>query len=672
MSLLEKIDKYANSHSQSELAAMSKEILTDLRALITDLKDENALPETTQENLKKLQESYLKLPQIFVFNNSQDLLEIILDLSSSNIYKTYYDISFDFVKPAIQDLQIKNQDDLVLLMLAHYLEKISTKELFGYLKIYNEKKQRNPQLKLLIIELLHYVLLTIEKKEVFLNDLLPTLLKTLNPSLARYIKYKTKVDNNQYGETPKNIVQYLLNYENWAKSLLQKILKTLVEVINPHKGERRLLLINDIYDINATQNELKRKTPSTDKLITHYCVLFILDIFEGLIDCRGNAYFLKENIDSFIENIVKTLLEIHPNLHDYIKNYLSQRQIKKIDGKIEIFNQKNEFNLQVGNYDMLTHYNPASVAYLAVRLMQSPKEAILLTLEYKLQIFLPCLYPIFLNTFEKNELKSDLLTTVSQLFQSLATHQNTPLDNLNKFEIPLDKVVERILDHTGGTPNEKDRTLGIEIFVNVKNLLTEKALANLLISAIVPSRSHGLFTYLITEYKTGITNALKNCNTIDEIREKFSPFLNANYLRKLLEIGIDSKSKKFKDNGDLISCCVNIFTLVFMKLSNLFKNTENYAALKFKDPSNLFSPINLKILLDYGEKIQGLQEKIKDDIKMWKSQIEKMSQENPENLNIEFQQVKLNELYMISDSIERIGEIYQDLNLSQKLKNKKI
>ena len=661
MSLQEKIDKYGKApQSQGELSTIGKEIIAGIQELVTELKDDNAKPEKTLQNIKILQEAYAKLPQIFFYNHSQPLLEAILDLSTENIYKAFYDISFDFLKPQIQGFHIKHSDDLVLFMLVHYLEKIPPKELLGFLKTYNEKKQKNPQLKLLIIELFHYVLLTIDKKELYVNDILPALLKTLNPSLAKYIKYKAKVDNNQYVETPKHIVQYLLNYENWAKSLLQKIMKSLVTIINPQKGERRLLLIDDIYETNAANSNLKKRTPPNERLITHYCVLFILDIFEGLIDCRGNAYFLKENVDAFIENVVKTLSEIHHNLQDYVTNYINQTKIKNLDAQIQMFNKKDEYNLPIGKYDKLTLYNPASVAYLAVRVMHIPKESALFTVESKLQLLIPCLYPIFAETLMKHELKSDLLVTLAQLLQALVAKDIGPISNLNKFGVSLDKVIERVSDHAGSTTNEKDKAQGFEILTNVKKLLSERAFASLLVSALLVSKTHALYVYFTTEYKIGITNALKQCGSVGELQEIANPFLNASNFRKLMEVGVDSGSGKFKDNSDLISSCVNILMMVYMKLSNLLKNNQNYVSLQFKDPSNLYNPTNFRPLLEFGEKSQALSGKINDDIKMYKSQLEQLAQENPENMALEGHQMKLNEFYMISDNIQRIGELYQE------------
>jgi len=455
-------------------------------------------------------------------------------------------------------------------------------------------------------------------------------------------------------------VQYLLNYENWAKGLIQKIMKTLITIINPQKGERRLLLVNDIYDTSAANNDLKRKTPTNDRLITHYCVLFILDIFEGLIDCRGNAYFLKENIDAFIENVVKTLSEIHHNLHDYVTNYLSQLKIKKLDEKIEMYNKKDDYNLPVGKYDKLTLYNPASIAYLAVRVMHLPKESALLTVEYKLQLLVPALYPIFAETLMKHELKSDLLVTLSQLLQALVVKDIGPITNLNKFGVPLDKVIERVSDHAGNTTNDKDKALGFEILTNVKKLLSERTFATLLVSALIQSKTHALYVYFTSEYKIGIQNALKHCGSVAEMQDISSPFLNASNFRKLMEVGIDTTSSKFKDNSDLISSCVNILVMVYMKLSNLLKNNSNYSNLVFKDPSNLYNPTNFRPLLEFGDKAQGLSGKIQDDIKMYKNQLEQLAHENPENMALESHQMKLNEFYMISDNIQRIGELYHE------------
>lgn len=57
-----------------------------------------------------------------------------------------------------------------------------------------------------------------------------------------------------------------------------------------------LLTINDIYDSNPYRPKFTAKTPSNGKLIAHFSVLYILDIFEGLIDASNNNYFKKENI----------------------------------------------------------------------------------------------------------------------------------------------------------------------------------------------------------------------------------------------------------------------------------------------------------------------------------------------------------------------------------------
>ncbi len=327
-----------------------------------------------------------------------------------------------------------------------------------------------------------------------------------------------------------------------------------------------------------------------------------------------------------------------------------------------MYNKKDEYNLQVGNYDILTCYNVASINYLAVQLMESPKEAPLLTVEYKIQLLLPCLYDIFSNPVDKFELKFDLVSAVAQLFKSLANIQHyRPIDNLNQFGVPLDKVLERIFDHIGGVLDEKDRSTGIELFNNVQKLLTEKALASLLISIISASRNHALFVYLITEYKNRITEVMKTMNKIEDIQEVKSHFLNAGHFKKLLEAGIDSSSPKFKENNDLISCCVNILKLIYLKLKVFFKSNENYKTLQFKDANSLFSPIHLKLILAYGEKVQGLSMKVKDEIKVCTSHIEKMTKENPENLNVQNFQIRQNELYMILDSIDRIGEIYAEI-----------
>ena len=162
------------------------------------------------------------------------------------------------------------------------------------------------------------------------------------------------------------------------------------------------------------------------------------------------------------------------------------------------------------------------------------------------------------------------------------------------------------------------------------------------------------------EYKTGITNALKKCNSEEEIRDIKSPFLNASFFRSLFEIGLDTSSEKFKNNNELMSSCTNILMLVYMKLTNLSKNLESYNTLKFQDSLNLFNPSNFKFLMEFGEKAKALAVMIKEEIDACKKQVEQAKKEGSESESetVKNHEVRMNELYLILDSIDRISDLY--------------
>jgi len=247
--------------------------------------------------------------------------------------------------------------------------------------------------------------------------------------------------------------------------------------------------------------------------------------------------------------------------------------------------------------------------------------------------------------------------------EALIALQKTPnmIENLNQFNFPLDKVIEKILDYSGGLVDEKHRTLGIDIFSKVKKLLSEKALARLLLIIITTTTNYALSGHLVTEFKAGIINALKLSGGGAEIKNTVSSFLNINHLKVFFDLGINQNSPKFKDDNDLIGSCVNTLMLIYLKYSNLVKNVEGYMNLEFKDHCNLFKPENLRMLLNYGEKAIDLQKKINGNLGVMAKQLEEMKQEKSLNLNLEMTGMRFNSLIVIYESITRIQEIYNDL-----------
>jgi hypothetical protein len=657
--LLQKFEQYplASSEKKKEIF---KQLIDELKTLISETCDENTKPNIVQENLQTLIQAKNNFPNLVLQDYRKELFEFLINMSPDNIYKFFHDKGIKLANSENQNMEISSVEGWIHSLLLMIVKETTVKELYSCMKAYFDEKHKNKaQSNLVLIELLRYIIKNIDKKEVHLKEILPLLLKTLNPSLQKYIKYKMKVENNKYLETPKYVDIYLQNYEKWAKTLINGILEDLVQIINPKNEGRNLLFVKDLYENFSYQSDVKRKEPSTEKQISHYCILFIMDIFEGLVDARNNSYFEKENIDQFIQEILHTLLKIHPFLQDYLENFHMQLKMLEFDQKAYLANKRDEMNLPMGEYEKYTIYNYGSVAFLAVRFIQTPKESSLLKTEFKIKLVLPSFYQLFLSGREKKELKSEMLSTLQSLLKSYE-NESISINNLNVFGTSLDKVLEKVFDYCGGFVSDRDKSLGIEIYMSIKRVLSDKALAKLLILLISNSRYHSLLSFITSEFKTGLINALKSCSDIT-IKDCASPYLDLNLFRRFFEISANIHSKTYKHNAELTASFVNVLMAILMKYTNNLKNIAGYKTLVFKDPQNLFSYDNFQLILKMGEKVQECSEKITQDINNYQSQLKQMptnpnSESNINNLNIQ-----LNELLMVQDSMSRIKELYIEL-----------
>jgi len=657
--LLAVLEEYSQAPSEKK-SSISSDILRELENLITETVDENTKPNIIQENIDLLAQIHSKLDSSLFQIHHKEIFKFLINLSPENIYLVFHRKGIQISKQEGPQLEIKSVEDWIIAQLIRLIQQISVRELYNTVKAYIEEKHKNKaQAKLLLIEIIRYIIVNIDKKEAHLKEILPSLLKILNPSLRRYIKYKSKVENNQYVETPKYVDTYLQNYEKWAKDLIQNILDDLLIIIDPKQGERRLLLVKDLYDNFTYQSDIKRKEPSADKLITHYCVLFILDICEGLIDARNNAYFKKENIDSFLQSITETLLKIHPQLHDYIENFNMQLKILALDPKVPIFNKRDEMNLLIGDYDKYTVYNYGSMAYFAIKFIQRPKEAALLTTEYKLRLLLPSAYELYSSRREKVELKSEMLSTIQSLIKGY--NEDKLIDNLNTFGTPLDKVLTSLLDFCGGFVDERDKSLGVEIFMTIKGKLTEKAQALLFVLLISNSRYHSLTEFILSEFKNGVTNALRLCPNDANVKEYSSPYLNLNLFRRFFDATANPESPSYKQQPEFIASFANISVLILIKYTNYLKNVPGYKTLAFKDSLSIFNYENVEILKKMVDKIQEYSSKLQENIRACQNQISQTPNTEENNTVVQHLNIKLNELLMIQDNITRISELSQEL-----------
>jgi len=663
-SLLQKIKQYEESGGPNDhFSTLGIEIIEDMKKLGGELKAENTNIENQPEKLNELFEAYLKLPQSLYQNHSQEIFDFILSFCPLNIYKAFVENIIKLPRHIDMEIQVKNNEDLALYMITDFVEKVSIKELFLYIKVFDVKKTKNAQIKLLLAELLIYVLNNIDKKEKFIDDILPRLLRLLHPSLKKFVKYKGRAENNEYEKTPIHIVQYILHYEKWIKDIITNIMHSIVVIIHTYQNDRSLLLVKDLFEFK--DDKLIRKEVDQKKTLPHYCILFILDLLEGLNDVKGNTYFPAESSEELINNTFKALLEIHPLLTDYISNFIDQINVLKYDNTLSEFNTRDSFNLPTSHYDKYTIYNPASISFLCAKLMETPQESSLLEIKYKLKMLFICLHQLFKYARQKDNIKEALMNHINTLLKSFSTLHAGTIQNHNLFDMPLHDITTTILDYAGGPLDEKKRGLGVSIYMSIKSLFTEKALASFLLKGINISNNPTLTGFYISEFKGGIIGVLKKCNN-ENIKDVESSFLDFNTLNLFFNISINTKSPQYKDDLDLVSSSLNILIMVYMRLSNIMKEMKNYKETKFKDINNIFSPNNFEGLLRLGEQARDLKKKILADLDLVSTRIEEITKEETEGTtqDIDGNQkvyVKYNELSMIKLSIERIEDLYNEL-----------
>lgn len=667
MALLDKIKDFtATIQEEDNFSTLGNEILEDIKQLLIETIPQQTSPEEKQQSITFLWSCYLSLPDQIFDHHSQELLEVLLTSPSPSIYKVFHDSEFDLQKSINMEIEPQGIDQLILLMLIRYLGKVSAKEVILYAGGIIERKNKNVQVRLLFIELLCWAVKNVGRKEIYLPELLPLLIRLTQYGLHKYSKYKGQIDNKEYDETPSQVQEYVSHYQNWIKPLVKKVLDAVSEDAVALKGNKKsevvFLLIRDLCEEAEVKTE-KVKFCGKSKQIAHYYIIFLLDLINLVLDQR-NSGLTQETINELLQECKVSLLHFHSQILTFIENYLAQIKVKQTNSILVEHNKRTPQNLLVGPYHPLSIYNTVSIAYLANQLLQSPHESILLSAEFKIKLLLPCLSELFSTQSKQSELIEETLVALNFLLDKFLLQHNSPgfISNLNKFNIPLDQILEKVLDYAGGPVDEKHKKIGLEFFSKIKKMLDEKALVRILITMITTTKNHALSGYLVTEFKSGVTNAFKSLTGGSEMQNVVSSFLDINYLKIFFDMGIAQGSSKFKDDNELIGSCVNILLLIHLKALNLVKNVENYMKLEFKDKRSLFEPTNLKIILQFGVKVFDLEKKISAQLDLYGKQIEEM-QKNSANTdpNFESTAVKFNALIMVHDSITRLQEVYNEL-----------
>ena len=472
MSLTEKIKERAEkSFSGTDLTVIDAEILKFFKDMTDSFKNIKDLPEKQLPLVSEFYSNYILLPDQFVAFHGLELLQISLDICTSNIYKHYFHLNCDIIEIKSKLEKPINNDELTIFIVSRFLLTLSHKEALLYLRTANEGASKNSQRKLFIIDVYHFLFQNINNKELYYPEMLPDVLKNLNFSLRHYFKYRNKLDNNDKTLADHHLT-YVYCYEKWITNILQKYFSSIKVNSESLKSKFQLLSAEDIYDISIYKKGIQKLQPSNEKIITHYYVLFLFDILEGVIDSEAHSKFQKHLVESMMKNVLETLKIIHPYFIDYILNFNKQLKLLKIDPSIADENKKNEDHLPFKSYTIFTFYNSTATAYILLKYLENNNQTILFSNEYKLRVTLPIFYYILNEVHEKEPLKNGLLSLLNTFTSSIKEENQT--ENLNYFGVPLDDLCRKMLEYFGNLTNNQERQWAIQIFTKLSNFLKEE------------------------------------------------------------------------------------------------------------------------------------------------------------------------------------------------------
>jgi hypothetical protein len=99
-------------------------------------------------------------------------------------------------------------------------------------------------------------------------------------------------------------------------------------------------------------------------LISHFAILFILDIGALFIDVKENKFLENEKINQLISDNLKALKKILPHTSDYLKIFLSQIKFLSFDFNHESYSNRDNDGVVTESYTKLTIYHPLTISYL--------------------------------------------------------------------------------------------------------------------------------------------------------------------------------------------------------------------------------------------------------------------------------------------------------------------
>ena len=474
MALRETFEEYSKAADGSqEQAALQEKLVGLVAKVLEELKDPQVKSDDKVERMRDLKALFDHLPDAYYDQNAEKVLGMCVNLCDKHVYKGFYESGVDLTKNKC-DIQFPDKLSVNMITfkaISTLLTVVPAKELYIYVKAIIQKEHKNAQLYLLFCEILISLLQRIEKKEIFINEILVDLLRCLNPALRKYLKYNGKMHNNEYKDLPPKVNDFLSNFEKWGTKIVKNTLQVLTNLISASNHGDNLLLVEDLVESGMYKATKRKLDVPPTKLMAHYSVLFTLDLLEGLLDCKSHNYFSADSMETLIGELYENLLSVHPYPQDYILNYNNQLKYRNYNTEVAKKNERDIYHLPKDKYDVLTIYNSAGISYLVQQFFQRSSDVALLSPKYKLKLVMPALHILLNEISEKEDLKMSLSSRVFDLVQGLKAEKS--IENLNYFDVPLPLFIHTVLQYIGELGDENKKGMGVGIFKSLLGLLTD-------------------------------------------------------------------------------------------------------------------------------------------------------------------------------------------------------
>lgn len=439
----------------------SEERIKKFKSIIENLeKTKNPINYTKLHTLiSKFQDDFLNL-------HLCELLGLALKFSDRHIYKLFLSVDNldSFLLHPSDYFDSKNK--ISLFIIAKCMKLCSPKEIILFLNqhlteiLVIEKK-------FFVIEVYMKILDGIQKKELFLDEIFPLILMAFSSAIEKYIKNKQKLDQKPDSITNKDII---INFEKYSINLIRKILvlcKRFKE-LNDSSISNKILSINDICEFSYESAEINYKEVNPNLLLKHYLISFVMDIMDGVLNSLLSPFFEKPALNSFLEEILKYLFELHPNKIDFVNTFLQQNRFLALIRK-----KPDSIKENLKKYDKFYPYNCVAIAKILAILLKDANFGKIYSLKYQLKVLLPVIYENFKSADAKIELFFPLISYLRDILMNekeINVYNLFNFENLNIFNVPLPEIVNQLFEQSGNYNCNQENQ---KILLDICNVLTE-------------------------------------------------------------------------------------------------------------------------------------------------------------------------------------------------------